>query len=172
MTRMLISIFILDEHKPVNGYICHVFQVVFNLSYFCLDACNEFIGLVFIKLQDTLHLDFHEPENVITRHFTNEIGLERCEFQIDKSNSFVHIRSLFKLLFLIDALLNEYPFETGKEELFEQFAPSNLQFLAQKSHRSVHSMAQHIADRKETRLVVFDNTTVGRDVYLTITESI
>ena len=147
-------------------------KVVFNLSHLSFDACNELVGLVFVELQDALHFDFHEPQNIIARHVANEFGLKRREFFVDKSNGLIHRVGRFEFLFFIDALLNKDAFQTGEKELLEQFATPNLQFLAQQAHGAVHTVAQHIAHREETRFVVFNHTAVGRNINLAIAESI
>ena len=147
-------------------------EVVFNLSHLSFDARNELVGLVFVELQDALHFDFHEPQNIIARHFANEFGLKRREFFVDKSNGLIHRVGRFEFLFFIDALLNKDAFQTGEKELLEQFATPNLQFLAQQTHGAVHTVAQHIAHREETRFVVFNHTAVGRNINLAIAESI
>ena len=147
-------------------------KVIFNLVHLSFDARNELIGLVLVELQDALHFDFHQPQNVIARHFANEFGLKRREFFVDKSNGLIHRVGRFEFLFFIDALLNKDSFQAGKEQLLEQFSTSNLQFLAQQAHSTVHTVAQHIAHREETRFVVFNHTAVGRNINLAIAEGI
>ena len=147
-------------------------EVVFYLGHLSFDACNELIGLVFVELQDALHFDFHEPQNVIARHFANEFGLKRREFLVDKSNGLIHRVGRFEFLFFIDALLDENAFQTGEKELLEQFATPNLKLLAQQAHGAVHTVAQHIAHREETRFIIFNHTAVGRNINLAIAEGI
>ena len=70
--RMVLAILVAYVFKPVYGYIGHVGEVVLYVGKFCLDACNEFVGLVLVVLQYALHLDFEQSQNVIACDFAME----------------------------------------------------------------------------------------------------
>ena len=56
--------------------------------------------------------------------------------------------------------------------MFLKFGLAYLQLTAQQSHCSIGTVAQHIADGKETWLVVLDNAAVWRYVYLAVGECV
>ena len=185
--RMVLSVFPLEIFKPVDGYIGHVSQVVLNLSKFSLNLHQQFVCLILIIFKDSLHLDFQEFKNVLAGNFpmegilyhtltvyfgSKEFVLEWFEFRIDEGNNLILTLTLLKLSLLVDAFLNENPFERREEELFLQFTLSDHQLLAQQSHCAVYAVAQHIADGEEYRLVVFDDTAVGRDINFAIAECV
>ena len=185
--RMVLSVFPLEIFKPVDGYIGHVSQVVLNLSKFGLNLHQQFVCLILIIFKDSLHLDFQEFKNVLAGNFpmegifyhtltiyfgSKEFVLEWFEFRIDEGNNLILTLTLLKLSLLVDAFLNENPFERREEELFLQFTLSDHQLLAQQSHCAVYAVAQHIADGEEYRLVVFDDTAVGRDINFAIAECV
>ena len=67
--------------------------------------------LVLVELQDAGHLDFHQAEDVILRHFTHELRIVRSEPFVDVFAGSIHVFGLFELLVLVDALFDEYLFQ-------------------------------------------------------------
>ena len=74
---MVFAILVLDELKPLDGYSCHLSEVLVDAFYLGFHPCNEFVGLVLVEFQDALHLYFHKAQDVFFAHFTNELGVER-----------------------------------------------------------------------------------------------
>ena len=69
---MVLAILVAYVFKPVYGDVGHVGEVVLYVGKFCLDACNEFVGLVLVVLQYALHLDFEQSQNVVACDFAVE----------------------------------------------------------------------------------------------------
>ena len=67
---------------------------------------------------------------------------------------------LFEFLVLIDAFLDEDLLQRLEVELFQQLVLADLEFLTDEILRAIHTVAQHVADSQELRLVVLDHTTV------------
>ena len=84
----------------------------------------------------------------------------------------VHVGSLLELAVFVYALFYENLFKRGKVELFLQFVPAYLEFASQQPHGMVYRIAQHVAHRKELRLVVLYDAAVRRYVYLAVRECV
>ena len=84
----------------------------------------------------------------------------------------VHVRRLFELLILIDALLDEDPLERGVEEFLAQFAAFDLQLCAQQPERLLGGVSQHLADGHESRLVVLDHAAIHVHALLAVGEGV
>ena len=104
---------------------------MFNKHEITRNACHVFFGLVFVELEYALHLDFHEPQDVVFGDFADHLGIPWGEAFVNPCAGFVHALGVLKLLVFIDALLDEYLFETHEMELFEEFALAYLAFLTQ-----------------------------------------
>ena len=165
-------VFVLDVGEPVDGHIGHVCQVVSNLFQLCLDASHQFVSLVFAELQYALHLYLQQTQDVVACHLAYKLRLERLQPLVDVSHNLIEILCRLKPFVLVDALLYEYLLKRGEEQLFLKFAATYLEFLAQKCHRAVDRMAKHIANGKETGLVVLYDAAVGRQAYLAIGEGV
>ena len=157
-------------------------QVVLYFRQLCLYACNQFVGLVLVVFQDALHLYLEQSQNVVARNVAVErilevlhsehLRLERFELRVDEVDHLVLRLSLLELLLLVDALLDEDALQRREEELLLKFSLAYLQLAAQEAHSRVGRVAQHVAHGEEARLVVFDDTAVGRDVYLAVGEGV
>ena len=170
--RMFMSILVAQELEPVGSNLHHIGQVAVNLLYLLLNARHEFVGLVLIKLQYALHLDFEELEDVVLGHLAHKLRIIRREPLVDMLAYRINVRGLFKLAVLIDAFLDENFLERRKVKLLEQFALTYLQFLPQEVLGVVNRMSEHVADSEELRLVGLDDAAVGRDVHLAVREGI
>ena len=169
---MVFAVFVFQELEPVDGYFHHVRKLPVNIFNFFFDACNEFIGLVLVELQYALHLYFHEPQDVFFGYLANHLRIVWCEPVVDMFADGVHVGRVFEFLVFVDALLDEDFLQRVEMQLFQEFSLPDFQFTAQKSHRAVDRVAEHVGNRQELRLVVLDDTAVGGDVYLAIGECI
>ena len=115
---MLSCIFFINKAEPIASHFRHVLQVAVNALNLGLHLGDEFIGLILVKLQDARHLDFKQTENVVLRHLTNQLGIERREALINMLASGVNRLSIFKGLIFINALFNEDAFERCKMKTF------------------------------------------------------
>ena len=129
-TRMVGTVFLLDAAEPLYGHVHHVGQVVVDFLDVGFDACHQLVGLVFVEFQDALHLDFHEPQNVVACHLADEAGLEGRDALVDMSHHSVHVFGILELLVLVDTLFDENLLQRGKEELLLEFALADEQFFA------------------------------------------
>ena len=123
---MVFTILFDEEFKPFDGNIRHVSQVVVDAINFFFDTCEQFVGLIFAKLKNALHFDFHQSHDVIASQFSNKVGFERRQSVVDVFNSGIHIFGIFKLFIFIDAFFDKDFFERREEKLFKQFVFSYL----------------------------------------------
>ena len=137
-----------------------------------LDAGNVLVRLVLVEFQDTCHLDFHQAEDVFLRYFTHEHRIERSQAFVDVFTSGIHVLGLFEFLILVDAFFDEDFFERGEVQAFEQFSPTDFKLFAEESEGIVCRLPEHIAYGEEMRLLLVDDTTVGRDAHLAIREGV
>ena len=82
----------------------------------------------------------------------------------------IHVFGLPEFAVFVNAFFNENLLKRREMQLFKQLVFAYFKFFFQQSQCVVNRVAQHIADSKKLRLVVFNNTTVGRYVYLTVGE--
>ena len=106
-SRMFLAVLVLEELEPRGRHLNEVLQVAVNLVDLGFDTCHQLIGLVLIELQDTLHLDFQEFQNVVLRHLADEGGVVGRQTVVDMFADGIDVRCLLKLLVLIDAFLDE-----------------------------------------------------------------
>ncbi|MPM63064.1 hypothetical protein SDC9_109942 [bioreactor metagenome] len=97
----------------------------FNLFF---GTRNEIFRFVRIEFQDTSHLYFHELENILFGHLTNERRIKGSQPIINVRAGSIHVFGLFKLLILIYTLFDEYLFERCKVQTLLQLVFVNLQF--------------------------------------------
>ena len=171
-TRVVGTVFALDELKPANGDIRHAAQVLVDALDLVLDAGNEFVALVLAELRNALHLDFQQAQDVFLAHLADKLRIERGKPFVDVFAKGIAGGGVLKGFSFVDALLDEDALQGGKEQLFFQFGLAYLQFLAQQFLRALNRMLQHIAHRQEARLMVFDDTAVGRNVDFAVRERI
>ena len=165
---MVGTVFVLDESEPVDGHIYHVCEVVVNGFNLSLDTGNQFISLVLIEFKDALHLYFQESQDVVSGNLADKVLLERRQSVVNMCDDSIHVFGILELLILVDAFFDEDSLQGREEQLFHQLAPADVQFLAQQSHRVVYIMAEHITDGEEARLIILDDTAVGRNVDLAV----
>ena len=104
---MILAVLVLEELEPVCCDLHEVCQVAVDLLDLSLQARHEFIGLVLIELQDALHLDFKQFQDVILRHLAHQRGVVWCQALVDMLADLIDIRCLFEFLVLVDTLLDE-----------------------------------------------------------------
>ena len=187
LSRVRLAVFLLQKFEPVDCDVHHVGEIILYLRQFCFDFQEQFVCLVLVVLEDSLHLDFQQFENIVPHDLTVEgifhhslsvhlcgkqFILERLQLGVDESHHLVLALALLELAFLIDALLYKDALQGREEELFLQLALAYHQLLAQQSHSAVHAVAQHVAHGEELRLVVLDDAAVGRDVDFAVAEGI
>ena len=171
-TRMVLAVLVLEEQEPLGRHLRQVLQVVVYLVNLCLNTGHQLVGFVLVELQDALHLDFQQLQDIVLRHLANHLRIIRRQALINMLADGIHIGSLFKLLVLIDTLLNENLFQRIEVQLLEQLVLTYLQLLTDEVLRTVGRVAQYVADGEELRLVVADDAAVGRDVDLAVGEGI
>ena len=130
-TRMVLTIFLLDEAEPFDRDIDHVVQFVVDVLDFLLDAGDEFVGLVLVELQDALHLDFHESQDVVASDVADELLAERLQPLEQMLDNGIHVGRLLELAVLIHAFLDEDALQRGEEQLFLKFTLANLELTTQ-----------------------------------------
>ena len=146
--------------------------MAFGLLDVGLHAGYLLLGLVGVELQDAGHLDFHQAEDVVLCHLTDELRIVGRQAQVDVLAGGVHVLGLFEFLVLIDAFFDEYLFERGEVQAFAHLVAVYLQFAAQQVACVVYGLAQHVADGEEVGLAVVDDAAVGRDAHLAVGEGI
>ena len=169
---MVLAVLVLEEQEPLSRHLRQVLQVVVYLVNLRFDTCNQLVGLVFVELQDALHLDFQQLQDIVLRHLTNHLWVIRRQALVNMLTDSIHIGCLFKFLILIDALLYENLFQRTEMQLFEQLVLTDFQLLTDKVLRTVGRVAQHVADGEELRLVVTNDAAVGRDIDFAVGEGI
>ena len=169
---MVFAVLGYQEFEPLDGDIRHVRQVVVYARNLFFDARQQLVGLIFAEFKYALHLYFHQSHDVVAAQFAYEVGLEGCQSVVDMFHGNVHILGVLKLLVFVNALFDEYFFKRREEKLLQQFVFPYLQFQPKQPHRAVNVMAQHLAYGEETRLIVFDNTAVGRNVNLAVAKCV
>ena len=171
-TRMRCAVFFLDLGEPLDGDVGHVGKVVYDFLDFGLNAGHQLVGLVFVELQDALHLDFQEAKDVIARHLANQVFLERFQPFIDVRHNGVERLGLLEFLVFVDAFFDENALERGEKILLFEFMLANFELQAQQAHRGIDVAAQHVAHGQELRFLVVDDAAVWRDVDFAVGEGI
>ena len=165
---VLLAVLLLQEQEPLRRHLHKVGQVALYLLYLGTDAGHQLVGLVFVELQNALHLDFQKAQYVVLGHLAHHLRVVGCQALVDVLADGVNVGSLLELLVLVDALLYEYLFQRLEVQLLQQFVLSYLQLLADEVLGALYTVAQHVADGQELRLVVLDDTAVGRNVDLAV----
>ena len=169
---VVLAVFILEELEPVGRHLRQVRQVALYLLDLCLQSRHELVGLVLVELQDALHLDLEQLQDIVLRHLTHEGGVVGRQSFVNMFADLVDVGCLLEFLVLIDAFLDKDFLQRLEVELFEQFVLADLEFLTDEVLRAVCRVAQHVADGEELWLVVLDDATVGRDVDLAVGKGI
>ena len=160
---MILAVFVLDKAEPVGRHLYHIRQVAVDFRHLILHAGDGLVGFVLIEFGDALHLDFQQPEDILLRHLAHELRIERGQPLVDILAEFIRAVGVLERLALIDAFLDEDAFERCKVQRLHQLAATDEQFLAQQLLGVIDRAAQHLGNGEETRLVLIDNTAVGRD---------
>ena len=129
-SRIVGPVLVLQHFVPVDGVVYDVSQLEVYFLYLLLDACDVLVGLVLVELQDALHLYFHQSQDVVLGHLAYKLRVVGCQSFVDVFAGFIHVFGLFKLLVLVDAFFDEYLFQRGEVQAFQQFPLAYLQFLA------------------------------------------
>ena len=169
---MVGGIFVVEQAVPVARHLRHVCQVGIDACDFLLHTCDEFVGFFLIEFEDAGHLDFHQAEDVVARHFANHLRVEGRQALVDVGAGGLHVFGVLKAAVFVDALLDKYLFERGKVERLHKFAAADFQFAAQEVAGVVNGGAEHIADTEEAGFLVVDDAAVGRDGDLAIRECV
>ncbi|CDD83622.1 unknown [Bacteroides sp. CAG:462] len=165
---MVLAVLLLEHPEPARGDLDHVAQFLVYFGYLLVHACDGLVRLVAVELEDASHLYFHQAEDVVLRHFTDELRVEGGQTLVDVCAGGIHVLRLFERTVLVDALLNEYLLEGGEVQAFLQLSLAYLQFAPQQVEGVVHRLAQHVAHTEEVGLLVVDDAAVGRDVHLAV----
>ena len=111
LSRMILTIFLFKELKPIGGDLYKVVEVAVNLFDFLLDACHEFVGFILVELKDSLHLNLKQLENIILGYLTNQLWIVGSEAFVNMFAYRIDIGCLFEFAVFIDALFDEYLFK-------------------------------------------------------------
>ena len=68
---MVLAVFVLQELEPVGGDLGEVCQVAVYFLDLCLQTGHELVGLVLVELQDALHLDFQQFQDIVLRYLSD-----------------------------------------------------------------------------------------------------
>ena len=145
--------------------IVYFFDIRFQLG-------NKLVRLILVELQDTRHLYLHKLEDIFLSHFAYKLRIERCQPFVDMFACGIHILSLFELLVLVDTLFDEDFLQRSEMQGFQRFVALDVQFLTKQRKCIVYRLTEYHTDRKEMRLLVVDDTTVGRNIHLTVGKGI
>ena len=113
--RMCLTILLLDETEPLACHLHHIGQFLVYLLHLRFHAGNVLLSLILVELQDTGHLDFHQPQDIITCHLSDQFGIPGLQSAAYPFHSGIHILGILKLTVLIDTLLYENLFQRGEE---------------------------------------------------------
>ena len=116
--RMFLAVFVLEELEPTGGHFHQIGQITINFLNLGLDTGHQFVGLFLIELQDALHLDLQQFQDVVLRHLTNEGGIVGRQTVVDMLTDLIDVRRLLELTVLIDTLFDENLFQRLEMELF------------------------------------------------------
>ena len=105
--RIVLAVLVLQHLEPVDGIVHDVCQLEVDFFDFLLDAGDVLVGLVLVELQDALHLDFQQTEDVLLGHFAHKLRIVWSEAVVDVCAGSIHVVRLFELLVLIDAFFDE-----------------------------------------------------------------
>ena len=105
---MVLAVLVLEELEPVGGHLYQISQVTVYLLYLGLDARHQLVGFVLVELEDALHLDFQQTQDVVLGDLANHLRIEWCQPFVNMFADGVDVGSLLELFVLVDALLDEY----------------------------------------------------------------
>ena len=134
---MVLAIFVLEELEPIGCNLREVRQIAINLFNFSLQTGHELLCLLLVELQDALHLDFQQLQDVVLRHLTNHTGVVGRQSLIDMLTNLIHIGGFLEFLVLIDALLDENLFQRIEMQLLQEFTLADLEFLTNQVLRAI-----------------------------------
>ena len=171
-TQMVLAVLLLQMREPLDRDTHHLAEVLVNLGYLRLDLLYQFVRLVLVELQNTLHPDFQQPEDVVPCYLTDKSLLVRLELGVDESHYLVETPCRLKLTFFINTVFDEDALQRVIEQLFLQFVLPDFQLHLQQCLGMLDRIAQHVGNREEAGLVVLDDTAVGRNVNLAVAKCV
>ena len=104
---MVGTIFLLDIGEPVDGDRVHVAQVVVDALYLGIDLLDNLVGLVFVELQDALHLDLEQTQDVVAGNLAHKVFLEGFEALVNMFDDGIERLGVLEFLVFVDSFLNE-----------------------------------------------------------------
>ena len=149
-----------------------VLQLVVDVGESLVEHSDVVVGLVAVELDDALHLDFHEAQDVVARDFAVELRLEWLESLVDVLNSGVLVLGLLVATILVDALLDEDFLERSKEERLHGLQSLNLEFALENILGVVNAELEQVGCREELWLLVLDDANIGRNACFAVAESV
>ena len=111
LSGMVGSVFLPDIFEPLHRHVRHVCQVAVDALHLCLHLCDGFVSLVAVELENALHLDFQQPQDIVLGHLANHLRIERCQPLVDIFAGSIDGRCVLERFAFIDALLDEYFFQ-------------------------------------------------------------
>ena len=112
---MQVTVFLLQVLIPVDGVLHQVRELVVDVGKALVEHGDVVVGFVAVELDNALHLDFHQAQDVVAGYGAVELWLEGLQALVDVSNGGVLVLGLLVATILIDALLDEDFLERGKE---------------------------------------------------------
>ena len=104
--------------EPLSRHLYEVCQVAVYLLYLSLDTGHQFVSLVLVELQDALHLDFQQLQDVVLRDLANHLRIIGSQAFVDMFTNGIDGGRLLKFLILIDAFLDEDFLQRVEVQLF------------------------------------------------------
>ena len=85
--------------------------MIVNPGYIRLHLENQLIAFVGVEFQDTSHFDFHQLQDIIACHVTDQFRLKGFQSGIDMPDCLIHRCGLLKLPVFIDTFFDENLFQ-------------------------------------------------------------
>jgi hypothetical protein len=89
-------------------------EVVGNLIDFLQKFRDNLVGFVGIELENTRHLNFHEPEDILPRNLAKKGRSKWLQAHIDMGYGSIHIFGILKFLVFVNAFFDKYFFKRRK----------------------------------------------------------
>ena len=147
-------------------------DIVFQGFDFRLIGGNLLVAFVGVEFQNTAHLDFEKPHDIVVGNLAEEIFYILFEPAPDMGDSLLAVLGLFVAFFLVDAFFNENALEGGEMELLAHLAELDFEFGVEYGAGALHAVAKHVGDTEEMRLVVGNHAAVGRHRNLAVGECV
>ena len=115
--RMVLAVFVLQELEPRSRHLHKVGQVTVYLLNLCLDTRHQLVGFILVELQDALHLDFQQLQDVFLRNLAYQGGVVGGQSFVNVFADGINGGCLFKLLVFVDAFLDENLLQRAEVQL-------------------------------------------------------